>query len=508
MAVDEWGMWRFGMRWWLPFVGVVGGLLAVLSLGGDRDLIWRHPDLAFAVVTALTVGCAAGSAAVWVVGLRRRLAEVCLLGGVLWVVSLLPLAHGLLLPGPLCGPNPGTTVALMIAVPAALLAALPLLLDGSAAGRWLARRWLAWSSGSVLLSTSAAGVLLVWPRSIPAPPLGGVVAVTIVAVSLAGMGILSLRHLRLYAIGRRAGSLIASFGFAAPGLATLAFLGAQPLSVGWWLAHFTDGLGVLFAAGGLLLAHRRDRSLAMVLSPVLTREPLAALQLGLTPVVHQFVAALQVKDEVTRQHVIRVSELAMRAGERSRLDPLTLRAVGLGALLHDVGKLLTPDAVLMKPGSLTQEERAVVERHPADGAMLLAPFPHLAEAAKIVRAHHERPDGTGYPDALTSAEIPAGASIVSVVDAWDAMVSDRPYREGMPAERAEAILRQGAGTQWCDGAVELVLAEIHIGGAAQPGRLNRVGEVALAKTGELRIDPLSACLPSLGRLPTSPELSA
>lgn len=258
------------------------GSLAVLSLGGDRDLIWRHPDLAFAVVTALTVVCATGAAVVWVVGLRRRLAEVCLLGGVLWVVSLLPLAHGLLLPGALYGPNPGTVVAVMAAVPAALLAALPLLLDGSAAGRWLARRWLAWSVGSVVLSTAAAAVLLAWPRSIAAPAPGGAVVVTIVVVSLAGMGFLSLRHLRLYAIGRRAGSLIASLGFAAQGLATLAFLGAQPLSVGWWLAHFTDGLGVLFAAGGLLLAHHRDRSLAIVLSPVLTREPLAALQLGLT----------------------------------------------------------------------------------------------------------------------------------------------------------------------------------------------------------------------------------
>lgn len=164
--------------------------------------------------------------------------------------------------------------------------------------------------------------------------------------------------------------------------------------MGWWLAHFTDGLGVLFAAGGLWLAHYRDRSLVIVLAPVLAREPLAALQLGLTPVVLQFVAALQVKDEVTRQHVSRVSELAMRAGERARLDPLTLRAVGLGALLHDVGTLLTPDEVLMKPSSLTDEERAIVERHPADGAALLAEFPHLAEAAKIVRAHHERPDGT------------------------------------------------------------------------------------------------------------------
>lgn len=143
-------MWRFAMRWWLRYVGGADGSLAVLSLGGDRDLIWRHPDLAFAVVTALTVRCATGAAVVWVVGLRRRLAEVCLLGGVLWVVALLPLAHGLLLPGPLYGSNPGTVVAVMAAVPAAILAALPLLLDGSAAGRWLARHWLACSIGSGL----------------------------------------------------------------------------------------------------------------------------------------------------------------------------------------------------------------------------------------------------------------------------------------------------------------------------------------------------------------------
>lgn len=141
---------------------------------------------------------------------------------------------------------------------------------------------------------------------------------TIGAASLAGMGILSLRHLRLYAIGRRAGSLIASLGFAAPGLATLAFLGAQPLSVGWCWPISPMALACCFAAGGLLLAHHRDRSIAIVLSPVLTRGPLAALQLGLTPVVHQFVAALQIKDEVTRRHVIRGSELAMRAGERSK----------------------------------------------------------------------------------------------------------------------------------------------------------------------------------------------
>jgi putative nucleotidyltransferase with HDIG domain len=479
----------------MPFVALVGGALVVLSLGGDHQMMWGHPGLAFVLVLLLTFGCAVGAGIVWAVGLVRRLAEVCLLGTVLWVVSLLPLVHGLLLPGTLYGPNSGTDVALMAAVPAALLAALPLLLDGSTAGRWLSRHWLPWSLVGLLLSSGAAAALLVWPRAIAAPAPGSPLTIAIVVVSLAGTGALSLRHLRLYALGRRAGSLVASLGFIAPGLATLAFLGAEPLSAGWWLAHFTDGLGVLFAAGGLLIAHYQDRSLSIVLSPVLNREPLVALELGLTPVVHRFIADLETKDQVTRMHVIRVGELAMRVGERAGLDPLTLRALGLGALLHDVGKLLTPDAVLMKPGALTDEERAVIQRHPVDGAQLLADFPHLAEAAEIVRAHHERPDGTGYPDGLTAADISFGASIVSVVDSWDAMVSDRPYRDGMPADKAEAILRSGVGAQWSEAAVELVLVEVHERGTAQPWRLERVGRVAALKSDGPPEDSLAGCLP-------------
>ena len=149
----------------------------------------------------------------------------------------------------------------------------------------------------------------------------------------------------------------------------------------------------------------------------------------------------------------------------------------------------------MKPGALTDEERAVIQRHPIDGAELLAGFRHLAEAAKIIRAHHERPDGAGYPDGLRAAEISFGASIVSVVDAWDAMVSDRPYRDGMPTDQAEAILRKGVGTQWCETAVELALKEIHDGGIAQPWRLERVGRVALARGGGLAVDSLAGCLP-------------
>ncbi len=484
----------FAMRWWLPFVVSVGGILAFLSVGPTPGDVVGDSDDAFVTVLALTIACALGAVAVTAFAFRRRLAELALLGTGLWAVSLLPLVHGLLLPGQLYGPNPGATVALVSAVPAGLVAAAPLLLDGTRAGQALAVRWRAWTVTFVLLVSGMCAALLIWPHAIPAPALGGPIMVVVVAVSLAGTTLLSLRHLRLFAIGRRAGSLIASLGFISPGLATIAFLGAEPLSAGWWLAHLVDGLGVLFAAVGLL-AHWRDRSVAFALSPVLSREPLIALELGLTPVVHRFVASLEAKDKVTREHVARVGELAIRAGERAGLGPLTLRFLGLGALLHDIGKLLTPDAVLTKPAALTDAERAVVERHSIDGELLLSTHRHLRPAARIVRSHHERPDGRGYPDGLTAPEIPLPAAIVSVVDAWDAMVSDRPYRKGMSHDRARAIIRGGAGSQWRADAVQTVLEEIDHRGAVEAPRLAGVGRTQ-APDADARVDELAGCLPN------------
>lgn len=483
----------FLLRWWVPFVASTAGGLAILSLGPARDAVWQQPTLAFVAVLALTGACAVGAVAVLVLGFLRRLPEVALLACSLWAVSVLPLVHGLLLPGHLYGANPGTSVAVMIAVPAALLAGLPLLLDGTPAGLWLALRWRTWTGVWATLAGAGGAVLLVWPNLVPTPSGGWTTA--IVAVSLAGTAVLSLRHLRLFALGRRAGSLLASLGFIAPGLATIAFLGAAPLSAGWWLAHLVDGVGVLFAAGGLAWAHWRDRSLAFVLQPVLAREPLRALELGLTPVVHDFIATLERKDAVTREHVVRVAELAMRAGERAGLDAVALRAVGLGGLLHDVGKLLTPAEILSKPGALTSQDRAVVERHPVEGAALLAPYPHLSEVAAIVRLHHERPDGRGYPHGLRGRQIPAAASIVSVVDAWDAMTSDRPYRDGMPIQRAEEILRDGAGTQWLPAAIDAVLSETRATGPIVLPFFRAVGRADVTTTPGGEEDFVNGCLP-------------
>ena len=494
-------MVRFALRWWVPFAFSVGVAVAITSLGSANAATWGTPGLAFAVVVALTTACAIGGAVVLALGLTRRLPEVALLGTALWTLSLLSLVHGLLIPGNLYGDNPGVMSAVLLSVPAGLLAALPMLLDGTVPGRALARHWRLWAAAWTILPVVIGVVLLTDPSILPAPAAGGPVTLAVTGVSLTGTALLSLRHLRLFAIGRRAGSLVASLGFLAPGLATIAFLGAAPLSPGWWLAHVVDALGVLFAAGGLLAAHWRDRSVGIVLAPVLSRDPLAALELGLTPVVHRFVAALDAKDVVTRDHVVRVSELAMRSAARAGLDGVSLRAVGLGGLLHDVGKLLAPDAILSKPGPLTDQERLVIERHTIDGEAMLGPYPHLAEVAFIVRSHHERPDGTGYPDRLEGNDIPVAASIVSVVDAWDAMTSDRPYRDGMPLDRAAEILRAGSGSQWLPEAVAVVLAEVDASGPVCVPVLQRVGRQAAIAEPDDDCCLVNACLPEGAGMP-------
>jgi HD-GYP domain-containing protein (c-di-GMP phosphodiesterase class II) len=122
--------------------------------------------------------------------------------------------------------------------------------------------------------------------------------------------------------------------------------------------------------------------------------------------------------------------------------------IELCALLHDIGKIATPEQILFKPGPLTSAEWDVMRDHSAAGQRILAQIPSLSRCALIVRAHHERWDGLGYPDALAGETIPFEARIVAVADAFHAMISDRPYRKAIPPRRALEILQSGRGTQW------------------------------------------------------------
>lgn len=170
---------------------------------------------------------------------------------------------------------------------------------------------------------------------------------------------------------------------------------------------------------------------------------------------------VEADDVYTALHSRHVVELAVAVAARLGLDAAGSRRVELGALLHDVGKLAVPEAILNKRGSLTHVEWAIMKQHTVVGArMLLAAGPELAQIAPIVRASHERVDGRGYPDGLAADSIPIEARIVSCCDAFSAMTTDRPYRAAMPVAEAVAELRACAGTQFDAGVVEALVAAI------------------------------------------------
>lgn len=168
----------------------------------------------------------------------------------------------------------------------------------------------------------------------------------------------------------------------------------------------------------------------------------------LVSVVRSLVSALDAKDEYTCGHSERVAEYARILGEQIGMDEDACRRIYMTGLLHDVGKIGVSDAVLKKEGRLTDDEFAEIRRHPDEGWAILHDLSQLQYALPGVLYHHEQVNGTGYPDQLAGDEIPLEGRLLAIVDSYDAMTSDRPYRKGMPPEKAQAILRDGAGTQW------------------------------------------------------------
>jgi putative nucleotidyltransferase with HDIG domain len=157
------------------------------------------------------------------------------------------------------------------------------------------------------------------------------------------------------------------------------------------------------------------------------------------------VSALDLREHDTSVHSRRVRDYALLLAERMGLPEEQKRAIGLGALLHDIGKIAVADRILLKPDRLNAEEQDEVRRHPVNGYRLLKPIRSLAEAAEIVYAHHERFDGTGYPRGLQGDRIPLGARIFAVADVFDALTSDRPYRRSSRYHEAASIISKESG---------------------------------------------------------------
>lgn len=225
-------------------------------------------------------------------------------------------------------------------------------------------------------------------------------------------------------------------------------------------------LGVVWVTGfivslvGFGLTYGRKRSLAGLLETLFLTDTIDRIESSYSEAIFALVAAVEARDQYTKGHSARVSQIAVLVGEALRLPGEQLRSLGRAGLVHDVGKLSVPDFILSKPGRLTEDEYATVKRHPLWGYEVIQKIESLRGDLPGVLHHHERYDGGGYPSGLAGEEIPLQARILSVADVFDALTSERPYRTAHTGGEALAYLRHMAGTQFDPavvGALERVL---------------------------------------------------
>lgn len=183
--------------------------------------------------------------------------------------------------------------------------------------------------------------------------------------------------------------------------------------------------------------------------------------------VKSLASAIDAKDEYTRHHSTRVTEFSLKIAKAMNFSDKELGDLELAALLHDVGKIAVPEAILNKPGRLTEQEFAAIKEHPVRGEAILSPVIELKEIARVVRSHHEHYDGTGYPDGLKGREIPIGARIMSVADAYDSITSERPYRKASSHRYATKEIIRCSGKQFDPEVVEHFL---QIAGSLAPAQ--------------------------------------
>jgi putative nucleotidyltransferase with HDIG domain len=424
---------------------VPAAAMHALSRGGEAPVSGLAHLIVMAVASSIAAAACIGLA---IAGIRSNDARSLISGGAFGAMTLLLVIHGLATPGVILGPNGLIALAGGSALPVGgamlALSALPGLRDAHSV------RVAGAAVIAVLVAIAVAGaVAFANPEIVPRlPQAGSAVAVAFLAVGMCFYLIVALRAVRTYTLTRRASDLVVVIGVVWLGFALVPALLLAPGSWAWWTGHTLELLGVTLVGVPIALDLYRGRPSHPVVGDLPAAELVASQEAFLGPRVRALMTRLESKDRSTEEHTRRVAELAVAIGDELGLAPGRLRELALGGLLHDMGKLAVPDAILRKPGALDDTEFALIRLHPSDGDELLAELGFSARIRRMVRGHHERLDGSGYPDGLTACELDLETRILAVADVYDALVSPRVYRDAWPAARALALLRDEAGVHF------------------------------------------------------------
>jgi uncharacterized domain HDIG len=439
-------------RWsWLApglLIGISLGAFFAIDAIPHQHARLEHPIGHFYIVSAVSMLAMLVSVAVGLAGIKLRNVNITFLS--IGFVSLagLFMLHGLSTPGFIVregGALSALSGRLSVVVASAwvFLSALP---TDLAVVRWLSRlqralvpAWSAVLACGILPAVANAGRMERMVPASAAPPWAPVVLT-------AGFCLFAMyRYRKLYVMTRFPIHLgiVCSSGLLIVSVLIMTY--GELWEASWWLYHFTLFGSVLIMVGSVIVQYVGQPSVAGLFKTLFRPDPRGLIESSISPSVRSLIAQTENKDAYTAGHNYRVAMYALRLAEHMGVQPRMLRALAQGGIVHDVGKLFIPDEILNKPGRLTPEERAVIEQHPVRGYNLCKQLGFMTEELEIIRSHHERWDGAGYPDRLKGEAIPLLARIAAVADVYDALTSTRSYRAAMSHEEAMKIIAQESG---------------------------------------------------------------
>jgi putative nucleotidyltransferase with HDIG domain len=317
--------------------------------------------------------------------------------------------------------------------------------------------------GVALIGVLGLGIVgMAVPSLVPAVPApASAPAIVALAVGVTFYAVLILRALKTYLLTQRTVDLAVVIGVAWLTAALPPALLLNFADLGWWLGHGFELAGIALVGTAVAVDLHRSVQSRPLVGDLRAAELVAKEEAFLDGRVHGLLQRLAEKDESTEEHTRRVALRAVQVGEELGLPPRRLRALAIGGLLHDIGKLSVPERILQKPSALDEHEFAIIKRHPEWGLKLLRELGGFNPSAQeLVHSHHERLDGKGYPRGLDAGSIGLDTRILTVCDVYDALVSPRVYRAAWNHEAALDLLREESGSAFddrCVAALEKVL---------------------------------------------------
>lgn len=426
---------RFSPLWTLI---VSLGIYGLLLLPVFVDALFVLPSEHFYVVSLTSLFAAGISYSMGISGIRLRNLQVLFVAMGFISLTILFTLHGLSTPGFLIGPNPVVSVSVQISFFLLgfflWLATVPS--DNkiiAAYGKHKKRLLSVWTLFLLILSIifffNNQLILLI---PLDSAPLNWAVALTTFSFAITA----SYRYWHAYRYSQLILQL--SLAHASALVATVQIIAStgQLWHISWWFYHFFLLAAVLISVFSLISQFSFGDTFDLALQGLFTDNPTERIMAGISPKIQTLIVAAEAHDSYTTGHAQRVALYAIRLGEKLGLSPEELRALAQGSLLHDIGKISVPNQILDKPGSLTVDERREIEKHTLYGYEICKKLGFMDTELAIVRWHHERINGRGYPDSLPAEGIQNLVKIVSVVDAYDALTSDRAYRKAFSPDQA------------------------------------------------------------------------